>query len=146
MSLLDLHSVTIFDNSTQSSLIPFQSLLEDGLDLSFTFRVLQDLKQVYWNIYYVVDLANSKQIVPVGKSNVFDYRASSTEFEQFKYSVDKLPLENIPMILLNNVGSLVASLRNSNDDSELFKCSIVVQSERNERDGKLYRNILNPME
>nr|CAG4709635.1 unnamed protein product [Naegleria fowleri] len=148
MHVLELHSVQIEDPSA-SSHIPFQSLLEDKFDLIFKFRVLQNLHQVYWNIYYIVDLANSKQIIPVGKSDVLNYEASSpssTTFEQFKYSINKLPIENVPMILLNNVGLLVASLRNYNDDSELFKCSIVVQSERNERDGKLYRNILNPME
>ncbi|EFC39813.1 hypothetical protein NAEGRDRAFT_81223 [Naegleria gruberi] len=118
-------------------------LLEDGFVVDFSLNVLENLENVHWKITYVVDMANTKQSVVLGQSEVMNY--SPSEETTFKYQIDRINLDGVSPMLLNNVAVIVVALVDQKDE-ELFKCSMVVQAERNEQDGKIYRTIFNPTE
>jgi hypothetical protein len=77
----------------------------------------------------------------VGKSEPKGYEANVPH--TFAYHVDKLNLEGVSSVLLNNMGLILVTLRDG--DNEIFQLSMVVQVTKGENK-TFYRNVLNPLE
>jgi hypothetical protein len=86
----------------------------------------------------VVD-ANRKD---VGKSEVRKYDANVPLV--FGYHVVKLDIEGVSNSLLNNMGLLLATLHDG--ENEIFQLSMVVQVSKGQEPNTFIRNVLNPLE
>ena len=78
----------------------------------------------------------------VGKSEVRKYDANIPQ--TFGYHVVKLDIEGVSHSLLNNMGLLLATLHDG--ENEIFQLSMVVQVSKGQEPHTFIRNVLNPLE
>lgn len=130
--------------------------LDSDLELSvlYNYRGSAPVKRVQWCFAYVVDMTSRRHVIDLGRSEVIDELQNGNH--ELNFRADETMLENmsqkIARVVMNNTGLLVAKLfceediakGDTDDEKRLFQISMVTTVE--EKDGQLYRNVLNPME
>ncbi|KAL0479868.1 hypothetical protein AKO1_007379 [Acrasis kona] len=128
-------------NVTRVSTQPNECLIEEQLNIEIDFTTDRTIENGVWEIKYNVDFSSKRHIIEVGKSEAKRYEANVPH--TFSHHVDKLNLDGISSSLLNNMGLLLATLKDGS--SEIFQLSCVVQVTKGENKSFI-RNVLNPLE
>jgi hypothetical protein len=113
--------------------------IEAELALGVDFAVETDLTAARWEIRYIADHAHRRHVVDLGQT---EPRALAKGSHTLEHVVREFCVSGLSKAVIINVGLLVLTLHDGL--SELLQISLVVQVL--EKDGAVYRIVLNPME
>eukprot|EP00658_Telonema_sp_P-2_P057049 TRINITY_DN4550_c0_g1_i1.p1 TRINITY_DN4550_c0_g1~~TRINITY_DN4550_c0_g1_i1.p1 ORF type:complete len:139 (-),score=51.93 TRINITY_DN4550_c0_g1_i1:294-710(-) len=120
---------------------PNQCAIEAELDLKIDFTLDKAISNSVWEIKYIVDYTNKRKELVMGKVEAGDYAANTPH--QLQFNVPTVDVTGIRESLLLNVGLLLAVLYTG--EEEVIQISMMTQVTKT-FDGKLHRNIFNPLE
>lgn len=125
---------------TRISLTPNRCRLVDEVKMVIEFYAAETIRDAWWDISYVVDQGSKRHVIELGSTEKTTYRKGDNDF---KFQADRIELSGIKSsVLRNNMGLLRAALNDGRE--EVIEIKMVC--EVTERDGRLYRNIMNPLE
>merc|ERR1712060_676469 len=110
------------------------------LKLAMEFTATAPVPGAHWTVTYTVDMTGKRHVVNVGATNRADLPEGKSSMDFHSSSIN---LEGVKRKWLNNVGLLVATLRNDANE-EIFTVNMVAQVM--EEDGALMRNVISPLE
>ena len=114
--------------------------ITDPLKLTIKFSSDKVIKNAHWEIKYVVDYANKRHVVEVGKVEGVNIKKGVKH--EFKFAVDALDIGTMKKSVLLNMGLLLCTLKNR--DKEIIQISMVTQVTKDDK-GNIMRTIFSPL-